>query len=195
MSYRIIQHPFTLKLREMSNSDLKQYFKWFLGVIPERVSELTNTVNSSPGYENWQANQMPDSLNVLGEWFATQINVHQRSHEDIQRIKSHFQYPIEIPNEVLTEKTYSIAIDVGIYLSQVLLKVYPMIKWEQQLDNKRFADYGQPVLVGLTLLPLNPLRITITLANGLAIKKQTGSRLKELFDYWSIQLTHGKHIS
>jgi hypothetical protein len=38
--------------------------------------------------------------------------------------------------------------DIGMYFSQVLMKNYPSLKWEQPLGNKRFADYDQPCLVG-----------------------------------------------
>jgi hypothetical protein len=75
--------------------------------------------------------------------------------------------------------------DVGMYFSQVLLKEYPALRWEQPMGSKRFVDYGQPVLTGLGPVPLNPVRIAVVLARGLAGKSETGRRLREVYDYWA----------
>jgi hypothetical protein len=85
--------------------------------------------------------------------------------------------------EELTNRTYSLAMDVGMYFSQVLIKNHPSLRWELPTHNKKFADYGQPVLVGFGRVPLNPIRIAVVLAHGIAAKKQ--ERLRELYDYWS----------
>ena len=37
MKYQIIQPPFTLKFREMSKEELKEYYKWFMAVMPNRI--------------------------------------------------------------------------------------------------------------------------------------------------------------
>ena len=44
MSYSIIQPPFTLKFREMSRKELKDYKAWFHEVTPERIAELKDEV-------------------------------------------------------------------------------------------------------------------------------------------------------
>jgi hypothetical protein len=72
-AYEMIQPPFTLNFPEMSKKELRAYFKWFQEIVPGRIEQLASTVQSSPGFENWQPNSSSDSLNALGEWFATQI--------------------------------------------------------------------------------------------------------------------------
>lgn len=188
MPYTTLQPPFTLNLGEMSNREIKDYSRWFFESLPLRKAQLTEAVAQTPGFESWQPNESPSSLNMLGDWFATQIETRPRTHEERQAITSRAAFPIEINNEELTNRTLSIAMDVGIYFAQVLQKNYPALRWEQPLSDKKFADYGHPVLVGFGLVPLNPLRITTTLAYGLASKKQTGKRLRELYDYWSKQI-------
>ncbi len=188
MPYATIQPPFTLKFREMSKQELKDYFRWFFDVLPERTRELAEAVRQTPGFETWQPDLTPASLDTLGNWFATQAETRQRTQEERQEIASRSAYPIEIPNEELANRTFSLAMDVGMYLSQVLVKEYRSLRWEQPLNDKIFADYGQPVLVGFGSVPLNPVRIVTTLAYGLVSKKQSGKRLRELHDYWSKQV-------
>ncbi len=76
--------------------------------------------------------------------------------------------------------------DIGMYFSQVLMKNYPSLKWEQPLGNKKFADYGQPCLAGFGPVSLNPVRNGgHVFAHGLASKNKTGKRLREVYDYWA----------
>ena len=51
MTYKVIQPPFTLKFREMSRKELTDYFQWLLGILPDRINELSNAVRLTPGFE------------------------------------------------------------------------------------------------------------------------------------------------
>ena len=169
----------------MSKQELKDYFQWFFGVLPQRTQELAEAVKQTPGFETWQPNQTAASLERLGEWFSAQVEMRQRTPEERHEISNHSAYPIEVPGEELTNRTFSLAMDVGMYLSQVFQKNHPSLRWEQPLNNKHFADYGQPVLVGFGSVPFNPVAIAVTLAYGIASKNRTSKRLRELYDYWS----------
>ena len=41
------------------------------------------------------------------------------------------------------------------------------------------------VILGFGQVPLNPVRIAVTLCYGIATGKQSGKRLREIYDYWS----------
>jgi len=185
MPYSIIQPPFTLKFREMSKQELKDYFRWFFDVLPQRIDELGRAVNGTPGYETWQPDQTAASLNVLGEWFAAHVETRPRRPEEIQKIADSCSFPIEIPSEELTNRTFSLAMDIGMYLSQVFVKNHPTLQWDHPLKgSKKYIDYGQPVLIGFGAMPFNPVHMMVTLAYGLMDKTKTGERLRGIYDYW-----------
>ena len=71
------------------------------------------------------------------------------------------------------------------YFSQVVLKNLGGTKWDQPLRNEKFADYGQPVIMGFGSVPLNPVRLIVMLAYGIARKKQVGDRLLDLYNTWA----------
>lgn len=185
MPYAIVQPPFTLNLREMPKSGLKCYFQWFMDVLPQRVKELAEAVRETPGFEAWQADNTPASLSTLGEWFIGQIETRDRTQEEVHEIRRRQEVQMDVPSEELTNQTFSLAMDIGMYLSLVLLKTHPSLKWEQPLGGKRFVDYGQPSLSGFGRTTLNPVRIVVTLAYELASKKRSGNGLREIFDIWS----------
>lgn len=193
MPYEIIQPPFTLKFREMSKQELIKYAAWFHGIVDDRVSELEAAVRATLGYESWMATSKRESLVTLGEWFAGEVKTRPRTPEEIAELKSRGDLLVSAPEADLTNRSFSLAIDVGMYVARTFERNYQQLSWEQFLDNKKFADYGQPVLTGFGPVPLNPIRIAVTLAYGLASGKQTGRRLTEIFDYWSNQIGKRKH--
>lgn len=189
MSYSIIQVPFSVNLRDMPKDELNRYFQWFLAVIPERVRELTAAVKETPGFEPWQPDCTPTSLDALGQWFAGQVETRSRTQSEIDKLQTE-RFPIV--NEELTNRTLSMGMDVGMYFSQVLTKNHPSLGWVQPSANKKFIDYGQPSLTGFRTMTLNPVAIAVTLAYGIARKTKTGRRLREVYDYWERQVKNAE---
>lgn len=185
MPYDNIQPPFTLKFWDMSKSELREYFKWFMNVLPSRIAELARAVTETPGLEHWKPDNTPESLSTLGEWFATQVDTRKRTSEELADLQSSSPFPIEFSDRQLTIRTFSLAVDIGMYFSQVMLANHPSLHWNQPSGSKNFVDYGQPVLVWFGPVELNPIQIMITLAYGLSDGTYGGGRLRALYDIWS----------
>jgi len=189
MTYTIIQPPFTLQFREMSKPDLKAYFDWFLNQISVRLPILESSIQETPGFENWSADFTVESLKMLGEWYAGQVETRPRSQDELDEIKQKLSFPVPVSDQELTNKTFSLAFDVAMYLSEVFKRNFPSLRWDLILKDKKFADYGQPVLIGFRGdVPLNPVSIMVVLAYGIVKKTKTGARLLELYNYWSSQV-------
>jgi hypothetical protein len=169
----------------MSKKDLKDYYQWFINAVPKGINELAEAVQQTPGFETWRPDCTPASLDSLGEWFANQVEKRERTEDEIQKIKDGLTFPMEIPQDKLTDRTFSLAVDIGMYFSKALLKNHPSLQWNQPLKAKLHIDYGQPVLVGFGAMAFNPVHVMVTLAYGLADKEKTGQRLRELYDIWS----------
>lgn len=184
MEYTIIRSPFSFRFREMTKSELKSYFEWFMEMIPERIKILEKAVCDSSKYSSWRADYSPDSLKILGEWFVEQVDTRTRTSEELNALKSNLSFPMDVNNKELTNKTFSLAMDIGMYFSQVVLTNLPGTKWNQILKNVREADYGQPVITGFGVMSLNPVRLLVTLAYGIADKRQDGRRLQDLYNTW-----------
>jgi hypothetical protein len=140
-------------------------------------------VKNTPGYENWAPNETPESLEALGRWFEGQVETRKKAADEIEETRSKLTFPIDIPEEELTDGTFSLSMDIGMYFGQVIIKNLPGTEWDQPLKNKRLADYGQPVIMGFGTVPLNPVRVMVTTAYGIARKKP--ARLCELYDTWA----------
>jgi len=190
LPYSIIQPPFSFDFKTMPKPELKAYFAWFMQVMPERIAGLEAAVQASA--PSWRADESPDSLVGLGEWFDGQVEERARSEEEVEEVKAGLSFPIEVPGQELTNRTFSLAMDIGMYFGRVVLAGVPGTRWDQSLKNARLADHGQPVVAGAGAVPLNPVRIAVTLAYGIADRSQRGGpRLRELYDVWRRMLGPG----
>ncbi len=79
MPYSTVQPPFTLKLRDMPKQELRRYYEWFMEVLPQRIEELARAVRETPGFESWQPDFTPASLDALGEWLVGQVETRSRT--------------------------------------------------------------------------------------------------------------------
>jgi hypothetical protein len=183
-TYNLIQPPFrTLKFAEMTKKELREYDHWFHEVLPQRIGELEKVMNSSAGFEGWKPSYTPESLDSLGNWFASQVETRPHTRDELKNIPPHIRD--WVAGGELTDRTIALAMDVGMYLSQVFLRNNSPLKWDQIFGSKRYVDYGQPVLVGFGKVPFNPVRMTLTLAYGLESKAKDGHGLRDIYDYWS----------
>lgn len=187
MPYEIIRPPFSLSFTEMSRKELRGYFDWVLRHIRQRIDVLATAVTETPGFEDWQPDRTPDSLLALGKWFGTQVETRELTPQEKERheLENQRTFPVDMPEWELTNRTYSIAFDVGIYFSQVLHAAFPSLKWELPLSSKRFAYYGQPCLGKFGRTLLNPVAIAIVIASSFADGEPNDGRLRELFDVWA----------
>lgn len=182
--YATIQPPFTLDFAAMARPELKAYFAWFMKVMPERIAGLEAAVREDiPG---WAADETPDSLTPLGTWFETQVELRPRTESELAELQAGLSFPIEVPREYLTNRTFSLAMDIGMYFARVILATVPGTDWSQSLKNPRLAHHGQPIVISPGKSPLNPVNLVVNLAYAIASKTQRGGpRLRELFDIWA----------
>jgi hypothetical protein len=182
MSYNIIQPPYSLNFRSMTEEEIESYFQWFIERIPDRVAELTRAINESSGLI-WIPDLTRNSLEALSTWFVDQVEVRERTPREIAEVHRKAPLADSISME-LTNRTFSICVDTGMYFGESIRLRVPGSDWRLILDDKVFADYGQPVLVGRGPVPLNPVRVVMNWAYGVSQRNRGSERLTQLFDWW-----------
>jgi hypothetical protein len=196
-TYFISDPPILRPFKEMTRTEAKIYFKWFIEQIPTRISMLQQAVNSSSRLEfrEWVANKMPDSLILLAEWFAHEITTRPLSNEDqeliaqnLEQIPTKYRIIYSQPEQVLTDKTYSLITDIGMYLGEVFRKQFPQLEWQLFVQGKKYADYQKPVLSGFGDTECNPIDLVQVVALGLIKKTVEPARLYEIYSYWTHQV-------
>ncbi len=169
----------------MTRAQCEAYLKWFLGVIPERVQTLENLVRLDPRYALWAANRSPESLTPLGEWFAAHVTARPMTEGEIALRTAQIPEGASVSHQELSGETLSYSMDVGIYLSQVLVQFSPRLRWTFEMGRKSYVDFGKPVLSSFGGLPLNPVHVVTIAAYGISRGSKNGHAIRNLFDVWS----------
>ncbi len=188
MKYSIIQPPFTLDFRNMDKVEAKNYFNWFMDQMPIRIHELEFAVQSVASYENWRADFTLESLEKLGQFFYEHIEIRRRTEKEVEAI--YIRAPdwfrnVDVEDWELTNRSFSLAIDIGMYLSQVFERNLVGLEWILVKKPKSDISYQQPVLKGTGKLVFNPVHITTILAYGFAKQNKSPERLRGIYDNWA----------
>ena len=69
----------------------------------------------------------PSALNtaLAGRWFATQVGVRLRTLEEMKALRKKSLPGVEVPDQELTDRTFSLAFDPGVYFGESLRSAYP----------------------------------------------------------------------
>jgi hypothetical protein len=191
MRYEEIELPFYGSVVDLSLAEARRYASWYHEQTPVRIAVLEATVRSTPGYGDWRADGTPDSLRVLGKWFAEHVERRERTEQEIasERIEAGERFAAFVETWVLTRRTLSLAYDIGMYLGVVMVRALPHLRWTLVEKAKRDANYHQPVLVASGYpVPMNPVTLVRVLASGIAKGKWGADDLYKLYDIWVQQL-------
>jgi hypothetical protein len=177
-------NPVTMAFINMPKKDLKEFYQGFIENIPRCILDLSSNVNKSIGYENWRPNFSPDSLNMLGAWLSLQLKTRDMTAEEVDAIKKSMKFPIEFERKVLTGESRSLVVQTGMYFGEVFVKNYPSLQWGLITSGKKMGDtYGQPVVTGFKISPLNPVWIVGVFASGYAFDRKK-RQLREMYQVW-----------
>ena len=173
-----------LNFAETPVPELRAFYRRFVAAVPERILALAAEVRLE--YPDWTADSSKQSFVDLDAWMKNHVATRRRTPHEVALIESDSPYPIDVPREDLTEATFSLASDCGIYLAQTLLKRHPHLHWDLPLGTKRFIDYGQPVLAGFGReVVMNPARIGETLCYTIASGQPPLGGIVKLLERWS----------
>ena len=186
--YQLVSPPFSMCFSDMSQLELREFYHWYISIIPQRIQVLAEAVKMTSGYENWEADFSPDSLEPLGRWFAQTLKTRPRTREEKEEIYAYapdwFKH-VRVGDETLTTQTLSLAFDMGMYVGQVFLTNHPRLKWFHELRRKDDINYGYPVIAGFMKgICFNPTQMLRVYARKL-MHPENQSSLKDLYKIWT----------
>ena len=188
MTYELINPPVRGRFRDLSSSDRAAYAKWFAQEMPRRLRGLEALISQTEPGKSWRADYSRESLIPLGQWMAGQVSLRPKTDRELRagaELSRFMTADHGSSSRELTEESFSIAFDVGLYLAAAMMEACPGLRWSTE-PGRRFVDYGQPVLrpfVGD--VPMNPIRLAIVQAYGLTQGLRRPEELAEIYDFWS----------
>lgn len=188
-SYKLFESPFGFNFRAMRSKDARAFFDYFMEQLSVRVGILEQEVRRDPRCRDWSADYLPASLHVLGQWFASHVATRPSTDEEIEAIYANapdWFRAVKVDDFDLSIQTYSLVIDVGMYLCECLRRNVPGLHWERVAKPKSAAAYNRPALVGFSHKRVfEPIGMLSTLAFGIVRGRKGPTDLRKLYDIWS----------
>lgn len=185
MTYVYFVPPFKKKFVEMSANELSDYKRWFFEVMPSRIAGLQREVNLDAEMRDWCPDHTRASIESLGVWLARHVEARPRTPEEIDRIKGRLTFDVNVEDWQLTDKTSSLAVDIGMYFGETLRANFPTVEWYQPIKDKRYVDFGQVILRGFGRAETNPVRVAANICRGLVRGRESAKSLVDVYDRWA----------
>jgi hypothetical protein len=169
----------------MSKEEIHAYYIWFRQITPERISLLENAVIRTRGYHDWRADYSPVSLSPLGTWFVGEVATRPRAAKEKDELcaggPAWFGLAA-VEDWELTDKTFSLCLDIGMYLGEVLVRNIPEVNWRLiSTGSKRYVDYGRPVIGPFKICDFDPVRNVIIMAQRHAAQSYKEGTLESVY--------------
>ncbi len=171
----------------MPRAQLRAFRDWFMLQIPIRLGVLEQVVRSTAGFEQWTPDFSEASLRTLGQWFIGQVEKRDVTPEEkAAALSSPGNERLQIvPTYQLTNKSYSLAIDVAMYWGETLRRSLENVTWQQYIGGKTMSDYGHVILQAPGTASCDPLHLAIIQVHKVFSGTRTDlGRLDTLFLFW-----------
>ena len=169
---------------ELTPKQAKEYFLWYTSEIPNRIALLWEYMKQERP-ETEPFDYSPESLLPLWEWYEQKIEQVPMTAEEIERrvrvFPKYLESEIRKNTKKFTDETLSLALDISIYLGEVVVKNYPHLRWNYRTRPKREISVYRPVIDGLNnKMKLEPSRSLFVLTIE-STKEKNPTRLYDLY--------------
>lgn len=189
--YPTIEMPFEFTpFSVMSRTEAKEYYEWFLSIIPRRIELLQDYVGLSDSHV--QLDLSKDSLISLWGWFIPRIEQKKLTIEEMNGeldIVPDWMRP-EVEQNVLkfSRDTETQIIDIAIYFSSVLMHSSNKLKWMVINKPRNHVDVNQLLLAGTGKIRLNPIRVVDVCTARALSDVGNINMLSDLYVWWREKL-------
>ena len=172
---------------ELTPKQAKEYFLWYTSEIPNRIALLWEYIKQKrPEAEPFDYS--PESLIPLWEWYETKIEQVPMTAKEIEsRVRMFPKYlesEIQKNTKKFTDETLSLALDISIYLGEVVVKNHPHLRWNYRTRPKREISVYRPVIDGLNYkMTLDSSRI-VFVQMLTSVKEQNKNHLYVIYRHW-----------
>ena len=172
---------------ELTPKQAKEYFLWYTSEIPNRIALLWEYIKQErPEAEPFDYS--PESLIPLWEWYETKIEQVPMTAKEIEsRVRMFPKYlesEIQKNTKKFTDETLSLALDISIYLGEVVVKNHPHLRWNYRTRPKREISVYRQVIDGLNYkMTLDSSRI-VFVQMLTSVKEQNKNHLYVIYRHW-----------
>lgn len=149
-AYQSTLLPLRSSYNDLTKKQADDKFKWFLAQIPEHVSYLIKNCSKDMGLSEGALDYSDGSILPLWTWFVKYGEVRPYTREERiekERLFGHLG-PSMVGSKCLTYETELMVQDIGLYVAEVFLHNYDVVKWDYVRKPKSDMFFQNPVITG-----------------------------------------------
>jgi len=187
MFYPMMEPPFEFEsFREMTTQEAKQIFDWHIEQLSKRINVLKEAFYFTTNKNDDVLNLSPSSLIPLWEWYKSRIKIEPITQEELEQLNKLPKWAIPTGSGWKPDLgTVALALDISLYLAEVLLRQFPSLRWSLLTKPKSNINYNHPVIQGFKKnLHFEPTSVVLNLTFSVIRKNKSGNLLN-IYEAWS----------
>ncbi len=162
---------------------VKKYFEWYIKEIPNRMKIFQEYLDSNNA--NVVLDYSEESLSKLWSYMVDITEYREIREDELKEYYPEGFYTDEERQELkkeaktITTKTQLIALDVGAYFGEVLIRNNPTLRWDYFTKPNNHMDANTPVIVMFTDATMDPTNIVRN-----CLWRNNKNRLMEVYYIW-----------
>lgn len=191
--YEIVRLPFSQPIEELSRKEARLFFYWFLEHRQERLQQLQNAIDSGRTFP-FVLDFDPGKLDLLGVWLDRHTTTEPLSEELREKYRGQIgqlNSPLSsladklVSQPHMSEETYSLSFDLGIYFGEMLLRLFPTSEWIFPRRSPSDVAYNYPALrAGSSKRYCSPSLIARVIGSISAERRESYKELPRIFQVW-----------
>ena len=159
LTYSILISPLTKDVDALSAQEAKEYFKWYMAHIPERIEYLRKMCKERLGISIPEWKFEKEELLIVWRFFLKMVKVEKiplfaRIKERVDLLKQ--GYPKEIVDSFcedskegqLSLQSEYILMDIGMFFEEMFVRNNDRYYWSYRTKPKNYVDRNRPLIEG-----------------------------------------------
>lgn len=191
MIYPVMKKPFQFdSYRSLTPKQAREYFNWYVSMIPERVGVLSELFNGF-WHHNVNFDYSLESLDPVWNYFKSHIETVIKSEEDMRKeMEGAPEWVIESElkdRRFPSTETLIVAMDLGMYLGETLVRNFPVLYWGFIIKPKNHVSVNRPVILGLKhKMDIDPWSVIHVMCLHVVRESHDQRGLREMVDVWKV---------
>lgn len=150
VNYNLLVPPLGLNFSKMTPKQARDNYDWFISKIPERMDYFRKKCTSDLNISINSLDYSFDSLVLVWKWFIKIARMEKTPKEELEKMR---EGAMIFGDSFLNYTQFTVATeyilrDIGMYIGQTFVTVYPQLHWHLVTKPKNDIDINQPVIAG-----------------------------------------------
>ncbi len=171
--------------------EAKRYYEWYMGILPQRVTYLTQTCAAGMNVPIEHFTHFPDCCKALREWFLRRAALQETTEEEQRQMRLRFGHlgAWWIHKERLSDFTELVLRDIGMFLGDSLVRYAPSLRWSLITKPKSYVNVNKPHIIGFSQNNIfEPIHMARVQATKMLDGKQSPTDLFDIIIFWLTML-------